>query len=537
MADRLMLEAPRARVALLRGMDQMTALLRPTLGPLARTVAIQGFNRGSAPEVLDNAATIARRTVQLDDPYIDMGAMLIRQLVWTVYEEAGDGTATAAILCQGIMHAATTYIAAGGNAMQIRRGVERGLVVALEELRRQSRPIELPSEIARTVAGTLRDKALSDLIGEVIEAVGPDGAVLIEDAAGTQTTVEYVEGVRWDGGYQSYYLLREGSQNSRLLDPRILITDINLTNVEQLVPILELCMAAGERNLLIVAPIVSDSALALLVVNRDKGLFDEVMAAKAPSLGEQRSKILIDLATMTGGRAIIGDSGATLDEVLIEDLGTARQAWVTDRMLGILGGAGAKGAIRQRSNEVKAELRAVRNDDSLRQSLNERIGKLAGAAATLHVAAPTPAAQTELRNRVEAAVTSARSGFRDGVVPGGGAALLACVPALERLASELTGDEAFGVRALAQALSAPMRAIAHNAGFDPSPLLAEAARHDEGWAFDVLLGAWVDAWDAGIIEPLDVVGTALRTSVSTATMALTTDVLVRHKNPEVAVNP
>jgi chaperonin GroEL len=532
-----MLDAPRARVALLRGMDQMTALVRPTLGPLARTVAIQGFNRGSAPEVLDNAATIARRTVQLDDPYLDMGGMLIRQLVWSVYEEAGDGSATAAILCQGIMHAATTYIAAGGNAMQIRRGVERGLVVALEELKRQSRPIELPSEIARAVAGTLRDESLSELIGEVIEAVGPDGAVLIEDAAGTRTTVEYIEGVRWDGGYHSYYLLREGAQNTRLINPRILITDIGLTQATQLVPILELCAEAGERNLLIIAPEVSDSALALLVINRDRGLFDEVMAAKAPSIGDQRSKILIDLATMTGGRAIIADSGATLEEVLIEDLGWARQAWVTDRMLGILGGGGAKGAIRQRSNEVKAELRAVRNDDNLRQSLNERIGKLAGAAATLHVAAPTPPAQTELRARVEAAVTSARSAFRDGVVPGGGAALLACAPALERLAGELDGDEAFGVRALAQALSAPMSTIAQNAGFTPSPILADAARHDEGWTFDVVRGEWVDAWDVGIIEPFAVVGTALRTSVSTATMALTTDVLVRHKKPEVAVNP
>lgn len=532
-----MLEAPRARKALLYGMDQMTALLRPTLGPMARTVAIQGISKQSAPEVLDSAATIARRTVQLDDPFADMGGMLVRQLVWSVYEEAGDGAATAAILCQGIMHATATYIAAGGNAMQIRRGLERGLVVALDELRRQSRRIELPSEITRTVAGTLRDEALAEMIGEVIEAVGPDGAVLVEDAAGTRTTVEYIEGVRWDSGYHSYYLLREGTQNTRLLNPRILITDIALTTAEQLVPILELCLAAGERNLLIIAPQVSDSALALLVMNRDQGVLEEVMAAKAPSLGEQRTKILIDLATMTGARAIIGDSGDRLEDVLVDDLGAARQAWVTDRMLGILGGAGAKGAIRQRSNEVKAELRAVRNDDNLRTSLQERIGKLAGAAATLHVAAATPAAQTELRSRVEAAVTSARAGLRDGVVPGGGAAFLGCIPALERLAGELSGDEAFGVSALARALTGPLRAIVRNAGFESSPILAEAARHDEGWAFDVLRGEWVDAWESGIIDPLPVVGAALQTSVSTAMMAVTTDVLIRHKKPEMATNP
>ncbi|CAA9552631.1 MAG: Heat shock protein 60 family chaperone GroEL [uncultured Thermomicrobiales bacterium] len=537
MARRLMLEAPRSRVALLRGMDQMTALLRPTLGPIARTVAVQGMSKTSAPEILDSAATIARRTVQLSDPFEDMGGMIVRQMVWTVFEEVGDGSATAAVLCQELMHAASPYIAAGGNAMLIKRGIERGLRIALDELRGQARPIELPSEIARSVAGTLRDDALAELIGETIESVGPDGAVLIEDAPGTRTTVEYIEGVRWDGGYHSYYLLREGSPHTRLMNPRIFITDSNLTQAEQLVPLLEVCAAAGERNLLIIAPEVSDSALALLVINRDKGLFDEVMAAKAPSIGEQRDKILADLATTTGGRAFSADGGDRIEEVILEDLGRARQAWVTDRTFGILGGAGAKGAVRQRINEVKAELREAKGDDNLRKSLQERIGKLAGAAATVYVAAPTSAEQAELRSRVEAAVTSARAALRDGVVPGGGAAFLGCVPALERFGAGLTGDEAFGVAILARALTGPMAAIARNAGLDPQPLIAEAREHGAGWTFDALRREWVDAWEAGILDPLPVAQTTLQTSVSAATMALTTDVLVRHKKPELATNP
>ncbi len=537
MARRLMLEAPRSRVALLRGMDQMTALLSPTLGPVARTVAIQGISRTSAPEILDSAATIARRTVQLDDPFADMGGMIVRQMVWTVFEEVGDGSATTAVLCRGLVHAAASYIAAGGNAMQIKRGIEQGLRVALEELRLQARPIELPSEIARAVAGTLRDDALAETIGETIESVGPDGAVLIEDAPGTRTTVEYIEGVRWDSGYHSYYLLREGTQHTRLMDPRIFITDTNLNRAEQLVPLLEVCVAAGERNLLIIAPEVSDSALALLVLNRDKGHFDEVMAAKAPSIGEQRGKILADLATTTGARAFDNEGGDRVEEVIIEDLGRARQAWVTNTTFGILGGAGAKGAIRQRINEVKSEIRQAKNDENLRKSLQERVGKLAGAAATIHVAAPTESEQKELRSRVEAAVTSARAALRDGVVPGGGAAFLGCVPALERLAAELTGDQAFGVKILAQALIAPMSVIARNAGLDPSPLIAEAQRRDAGWTFDALRQEWVDAWESGILDPLPVVQTALQIAVSAANMALTTDVLVRHKKPELAVNP
>lgn len=537
MSRRLMLEAPRSRVALLRGMDQMVALLRPTLGPLARTVAIQGLSKTSAPEILDSAATIARRTIQFDNPFEDMGGMIVRQMAWTVFEEVGDGAATAAVLCQGVMHAASPLIAAGGNAMLMKRGIERGLRVVQDELRRQSRQIELPSEIARCVAGTLRDETLSDMIGEVIEAVGPDGAVLVEDAPGTKTSIEYIEGVRWDGGTHSYFLYREGTTNTRLLHPRIFLTDMELRTAEQILPVVEACVAADQRNLMIIAPEVSDAALALLTINRDKGVLSEVIASKVPKMGDQRTKILQDLAVITGGRAFIKDSGDRFEDLIFEDLGTARQCWVTNQTFGILGGVGAKGAIRQRINEVKNELRQVKDDDSLRSTLQERIGKLAGAAAMVRVAAPTPSEQADLRSRMEAAVTSARAALREGVVPGGGAAFVGCIPALERLKAELTGDEAFGVEALARAMTAPMRAIARNAGVDPQPIIADARRHGEGWTFDVIRHEWVDAWDAGIVDPLPVVQMALQTSVSAAMMALTTDVLVRHKKPKTATSP
>lgn len=538
MPGRLILEAPRARVALLRGVDRMTSLLRPTLGPTARTVAIQGLSKTSAPEILDSAATIARRTIQIDNPWEDMGAMIVRQLAWTVFESAGDGAATAAVLCQGLMHEANRLIAAGGSAMLVKRGIERGLCTALEELRRQSRKIELPDEIARVVLSTLRDQKLAEMIGEVTESVGPDGAVLVEDNRGMTVEYEYIEGVRWDHGYQSYFLLREGEQHIRTMHPRILCTDFDLTTAEQLLPTVEACVAAGERNLMVIAPEVSGSALSLLILNRDKGILENVIAAKCPGAGPERQHYLIDLATITGGRAICRDQLGNLDEVILEDLGTARQAWVTVNTFGILGGAGAKGAIRQRINEIKAQLRQTPLDqDHDRKALRERIAKLAGAAAIIRVGAPTSSEQAETRLRVEAAVTAGRSAFVEGVVPGGGAAFVGCIPALERLKAELCGDEAYGVEALTRALRAPMRAIVRNAGLDAASILHGAGERGEGQTYDVLRREWVDAWESGLVDPLPVALTALETAASAAAMALTTDVLVRHKKPKLAKTP
>lgn len=529
---------PRSRRALLRGVDQMVGALRPTLGPAARTVAVHGWNRTNPPEILDSAATIARRTIQLENPWEDMGGMIVRQMAWSIFEEVGDGAATAAVLCQALLHEAARIIGAGANPMILKRGIERGLRVARAELRRQARGVELASEIARIILGSVRDEQIAEMVGEVAEAVGPDGAVLVQDSAGRTTDYEYLEGVRWNSGYHSYYLLKDGEDSIRMMHPRIFLTDHYLTSAEQLLPVLEACVAAGERNLMVIAPEVSGTALALLLMNREKGVLEQVIAAKSPDMGKQREQILIDLATITGGRALCTERGDKLDEVIIEDLGTARQCWVTATTFGILGGGGAKGAIRQRINETKGELRALpKDEDHTRTTIRERIGKLAGAAAIIRVGAVTSSEQAELKFRIEAAVTAARAALRDGVVAGGGAAYVACIPALERLKGELTGDEAFGVEALARALTAPMRAIARNAGVDPQPLALAAREREEGWTFDVIAGEWVDAWEAGIVDPVQVVLTALEASTSAATMALTTDVLIRHKKPALAKAP
>lgn len=535
---RLVLAAPGSHAALLRGVDQMVAVVRPTLGPLARTVAVAGQSSRSAPEVLDHAATIMRRTIQIGDPFADMGAMLVRQLAWTVFARAGDGAATAVTLAHALLHAAAPSVAAGADPMRLRRGIERGLVVALGELRRQARPVETAAELAGCIGGIVRDTDLANTIGELVEAVGPDGAVLIEEWQGTTTTTEYIDGLRWKGGLLSPYLLAAGETAGRLREPRILVTDCPLTTAGDLLPVLEACVAAGERQLFVIAPEVGGAALGLLIANRARGVLDGALAVRAPGDDEQRSHILEDIAAATGGRAFLAAAGARLADLTPADLGRARQVWATADTFGILGGRGDKAAIRQRIGGAKAELRALPADeDAARRAIRERIGKLAGTAAMILVGALTESARAEVRMRVEAAVTAAQAALTEGAVAGGGGALLACVPALEWLAESLHGEEALGVRLLARALPAPMRAIAANAGIDASVLFADARACEPGWTYDALRRRWRDAWEGGIIDPLPVVLAALEGSVSTAVMALTTDVLIRHKRPETAKTP
>jgi chaperonin GroEL len=537
MPEPRILRGAAARAALLRGVDIMTRAVRPTLGPGARTVAVATMSRTAAPEILDSAATIARRTIQLARPFEDMGGMLVRQVVWTVFEATGDGGATAAVLCQGLLHATLPYIAADGDPIGLKRGIERGLMLALAELRRQARRIELPDDIAGVIAGSVRDPRVARMIGEALDAVGPDGVVLVQEGHGTTTDCEYLEGVQWDQGYSSYYLLPDGATSVTLVDPRIFVTDTTIETGEQLLPILEACAAAGERSLLIIAPSVTDTVVATLIVNRERGVFDAVMAVKAPASGDQQRHILDDLATITGGRCFHVAAGERFADVISEDLGRARRVWVTASAFGVLGGQGSKGAIRQRIAEAKLALRTVARDDALRETIQERIGKLAGAAAIIRVGAPTTTARAELKLRVEAAVTAGRAALRAGVVAGGGAAFLACVPALQVLAGQLPADEAHGVRALMRALAEPMRAIAENAGLAPAPIVHEAQERGGDWTFDVIRQTWVEAWEAGTVDPLPTALMALETSVSAATMALTTEVLLRCVRPAMAAKP
>jgi chaperonin GroEL len=530
-----MLHGQAARATLLRGMEQMTRLLRPTLGPVARTVAVGSLLNGQ-PEVLDDGATIARRTIELIDPFESIGAMIVRHLAWRVHETAGDGATTAAVIATRLMAEAVRVVAAGAGPVGVRRGVEQALEVARAELTAQARPIELPEEIARIVLGTVRDEKIAEMIGEVVDGVGEDGAVLVENAHGTETAYQYLEGVHWDEGWHSPSFLREDEAVVRLLDPRILLSDMPIERADELVPVLDACARAGVRSLLVVTPEISDAALSLLIVNRERGILESV-AVKAPSHGDQRTGILVDLAVSTGARCFRRDLGETIATATVDDLGRARQAWARPRVFGVLGGQGSRDAIRARIAEIRAELSTVKDNDWLRRRLQERIGKLAGSAVTIVVGAPSEAARDELKLRIESAVTLARSAVRDGVVPGGGAAYLACAAAVESAVVGRRDDEAVGWRVLAAALTEPMTAIARNAGLDGKAIVARAAGEVPGRTFDAWRGVWVDPWEAGILDSVAVLVAALDSGVSAAASALTSEVLIHRPDQQPSFSP
>jgi chaperonin GroEL len=531
------LAGPPARTALLTGVDRMANLLRPTLGPLPRTVAITRLTGGSeGPEILDDAAAIARKTFQLGDPFENMGAMVVRHLVWQVHERTGDGTATAAVLAQSLMRAGSRLIAAGYSPVSLQSGIQCGVEVATRELRRQARPLDRPKDVRSLLHSLLGgDADAADMLGEVVDSVGPDGAILVEDAQGVETSREYIDGVRWNAGYLSTFLLRPDEvTTSRVPDPRIFVTDRKVERAEQLVPLLEACVAAGERNLFIVAPEMTDAAVGLLVANRERGRLDSVMAVKAPSFGTQRTRILEDIATLTGGRCLSGDRQDRLVDVALDDLGRARQAWATQFAFGILGGRGQKAAIRARIAEAKTELRHIDPQDEYATALiRERIGKLAGTAAVVRVGAPGRAEQEYLKGHIQAAIRSLRSALAEGVVPGGGKALLTCAQAIDT--ADRRGATALGVRTLARALADPMRVIAINAGFDASPIL-DRARCDPR-VFDVVRRTWVDSWEGGILDPLAVTLTALETSVSAVGSLFAAEVLVHRGDAPAVAGP
>lgn len=524
MTGKRLLQGCAARAALLRGVDLMTGAIIPTLGPLPGTVAITRLVGSGPPELLDSGATIARRTIQVADPFENVGAMLVRHLVIRQFERVGDGTATAAVIARSVLRAGFQYEAGGGDMVGVRHGVEEALPVALATLRGLARPIDGPSAIGRLVQATLRDPSLADMVGEIVDSVGADGAILVEAGRSTGTTYQYVDGVRWDEGCLSPSFLQDGS-TARLSEPRVFTTDHTIERAEQLLPLLEACALAGGGDLLIVAPEVRDPVIALLLLNQGKGQFGRMVAVRAPSLGAQRTSVLEDLAVITGGRCVRLEAGERLEDVTVGHLGRAHQAWTTRGAFGILGGHGGKDVIRRRMSEVRQALSQAGDDRHLRTALQGRLARLAGTGAVVRVGAPTEAAQAELQLRVEAAVTTARLALADGAVPGGGAALVAAAGAVAAAAP--AGDVGVGARLLARALTQPTRIMVAHAGYPPDAIITAARQRGPGSAFDLVRGRWVDAWESGLLDPCAVVLAAVAAGVSAAATALTTEVVIR----------
>jgi chaperonin GroEL len=519
-----------ARAALLRGADQLAALVAPNLGPVARTVAIAPIIGGdAAPEVLDTAETIARRTIELANPFENAGAMMLRDMILRVAERVGDGGATSAVLVRALLHDGGRLLAGGLDVSALCQGLRDGLILALADLEARAWRIDHPDEIARVASHSLNDPALAEMLGEILDTVGPDGIVMVESAHGTETGHQYVDGVRWDGGYLSSHLLPLGETTARVLEPRILISDLAVERPEQIVPALEACVAAGTPRLVIIAPEVRDAVIAMLLANRQREVLTAALAVGAPSIGYQRTGILEDLAAMTGGRCVRTELGDRLENVTYGDLGSARQVWATRQAFGVVGGHGDRAAVRKRLIDVRAELAAGQDDAYTRTKVRERLARLTGTGASIQVGAPTRRSRDLLKQQIEAAVTSTRLAIESGVVAGGGGALLACAAGLERQAG--AGDHGAGVRLLARALTAPAQAIARNAGLDGRAIVHQRPADDTLSAFDVVAGAWVDARASGLVDPIGVTRAALEAAVSTAATALTAEVLIRRRDP------
>ncbi len=527
---------PQSREALQRGVDNMANLLKKTLGPRARTVAIAPIvsTHNTPPEILNDGATIARRIIELPNPMENMGAMLIRQLSWKVREEVGDGSTTAAVLAQAILSEANRYVAAGGNVMRMKAGIEKGMEVALAELDKQVKLIDDPEEMGRLIAGVTADPSLGEMFAEIYDIIGRDGVVTLQDGQTTQTTREYIEGVQWDKGYLSPHMVTDPDRLECVLeDALVLLTNRNITTAKELLPILGQITEAGFKNLLIVANDVSGDALSLLVVNKMKGVLNTV-AVKAPGYGERRMGILGDLAVLTGGTVLNEDAGDTVADCKLEQLGRAQRVWADANNFNVIGGYGDPAKVRERIAYLRKEIPTIK-DEYEREKARERLGKLAGGVCVISVGAHTQSAQKEKRNRLEGAIAALRAAAEEGVVPGGGVALLRCARAVRQVAAE--GDEAVGLKVLAAALEAPARCIIDNAGYKSSPIIAELEGMPDGYGFDVMRGEIVDMAAAGIQDPAKVVRTALIKGVSGAMMAMTTDALVLHKKPDWTAEP
>lgn len=518
---RLLFE-PRARQALCRGFNQLAAMLRVALGPRGRLVAVQRDGSRRGPELLNDGAQIARRFLGLPDRFETMGAFLARHIAWQVEEAVGDGATTAVVIAQSVLNDAVRTVAGGYNPMLLRRGLDKALAVALNALRAQALPLDAPAQIKALATSVTGDPRLGELVEEVFDTVGAYGAVQIRTNYGRGHASRYINGAFWDQGWASSYFTTEGG-TAVIKDPYILFTNRHLNRADSLAPVMELVKPTG-RGLVVFAPTIARDALNILVANKTRGVM-ATLGVKAPGLGPEKTEILHDLAAMTGGRVFLEGHPEGPECATLADLGEAREVQAIRSGFTLIGGKGRPAAIRTRHAELRGRIPdAAYGRD--RDRLVERAGKLLGGVALIEVGGSTDTERDYLKDRAQEAVDVVRLAMQGGVVAGGGAAYLACIPALRNLC--LPDEEAPAIDILARALAAPMAAIVANAGFEPAPILAHVQELGNGHGYDVVRGEYTDLAAAQIVDPVRVLEVALRTGVSGALMAFTTEVLV-HK--------
>jgi chaperonin GroEL len=522
-----------------RGIDQMVEAIRPTLGPLPRFGALDRAADRRTPELLDNGATIARRILELPDRDADAGAMFLRHVLWQVHEKVGDGTATAAVLLQSVYTQGVRYLVSGGNAMLLRRHLEEGMRVILNELIGMTTPVEGRQALAQVAESICYDPALAKLLGEIFDTIGEYGQLDIRSGRSRELEREYVEGMYWDGGLLCREMVTDHAKlRTEMHNAAILISDLALEDPGQLLPVLEMASGAGIRALLIIATQLSSGVTALLLsASREPERF-QVIATKTPGMtSTDQAMVMEDLAILTGGRPLLKVAGHTLNGVRLEDLGRARRVWADRTYAGIVGSRGDPRALRAHVAGLRSAFERA-TDQDLRQKLQGRIGRLMGGSATLWIGGTTEGQIQARRELAERTAGALRGVVREGMLPGGGVSLLAChQPLRERLDCSAGADERAAYQILIKAMEAPIRAILVNAGYDAGEVMAKVRLAGNGHGFDVRSREVVDMAQAGIWDAAAVLKTAVHSAVSGAALALTTDVLVHHKKPQQATEP
>ena len=519
-----------ARSAMVRGVDILADTVKVTLGPKGRNVVLE--KSFGSPLITNDGVTIAKE-IELEDHFENMGAKLVSEVASKTNDIAGDGTTTATVLTQAIVREGIKNVTAGANPIGIRRGIETAVAAAVEALKNNAIPVANKEAIAQVAAVSSRSEKVGEYISEAMEKVGKDGVITIEESRGMETELEVVEGMQFDRGYLSQYMVTDSEKMvADLENPYVLITDKKISNIQEILPLLESILQSN-RPLLIIADDVDGEALPTLVLNKIRGTFN-VVAVKAPGFGDRRKAMLEDVAILTGGTVITEDLGLELKDATIEALGQAARVTVDKDSTVIVEGAGNPEAISHRVAVIKSQIETTTSEFD-REKLQERLAKLSGGVAVIKVGAATETELKEMKLRIEDALNATRAAVEEGIVAGGGTALVNVIPAVADL--ELTGDEATGRNIVLRALEEPVRQIAHNAGFEGSIVIDRLKNAELGTGFNAATGEWVNMIDQGIIDPVKVSRSALQNAASVASLILTTEAVVANKPEPAAPAP
>ncbi len=519
-----------ARSAMVRGVDILADTVKVTLGPKGRNVVLE--KSFGSPLITNDGVTIAKE-IELEDHFENMGAKLVSEVASKTNDIAGDGTTTATVLTQAIVREGIKNVTAGANPIGIRRGIEAAVVAAVEALKNNAIPVANKEAIAQVAAVSSRSEKVGEYISEAMEKVGKDGVITIEESRGMETELEVVEGMQFDRGYLSQYMVTDNEKMvADLENPYILITDKKISNIQEILPLLESILQSS-RPLLIIADDVDGEALPTLVLNKIRGTFN-VVAVKAPGFGDRRKAMLEDIAILTGGTVITEDLGLELKDATIEALGQAAKVSVDKDSTVIVEGAGNPEAIANRVAVIKSQIETTTSEFD-REKLQERLAKLSGGVAVIKVGAATETELKEMKLRIEDALNATRAAVEEGIVAGGGTALVNVISAVETL--ELTGDEATGRNIVLRALEEPVRQIAYNAGYEGSIVIDRLKNAELGTGFNAATGEWVNMIEAGIIDPVKVSRSALQNAASVASLILTTEAVVANKPEPAAPAP